>query len=107
RDPVRTPFPWASGTGRGFTTGTPWLRFGENLPSEGQRDDSGSMLSLYRGLLALRRAHAALALGGIEEVAAHGTVLTYTRSGGGGVGGGGVAGGWGWVWGVGWRRWGG
>ena len=41
------------------------------------------MLSLYRALIALRRQHEALSVGGIEAVEAHGPVLTYRRSGGG------------------------
>src|SRR5206468_11368472 len=30
RDPERTPFPWTSGPGAGFTTGTPWLPIGRD-----------------------------------------------------------------------------
>src|SRR5262249_35713138 len=29
RDPERTPMQWEDGMGRGFTTGTPWLPFGD------------------------------------------------------------------------------
>ncbi len=80
RDPERTPFPWDDSPGRGFTTGTPWLPFGADVPLSRQRDDPGSMLSLYRSLIALRRAHPALAVGDISGVAAEGALLRYTRS---------------------------
>ena len=83
RDPVRTPFPWEGGPGRGFTTGTPWLRFGDDVPLERQADDQRSMLSLYRTLIALRRAFTALSVGALSDVTTEGTVLAYERSGGG------------------------
>ena len=80
RDPVRTPLPWdASG---GFTTGDPWLPIDPahlSLNVEAQAGDPASMLSLYRRLLALRRATPALSTGGIEDVRAEGDVLTYRR----------------------------
>ena len=44
-----------------------------------QRDDPASMVSLYRALLALRRRHAALAEGRIDQVAAQGPVLSFRR----------------------------
>ena len=37
------------------------------------------MLSLYRRLQVLRRSHAAPVQGTIENIAAHGDVLTYER----------------------------
>ena len=80
RDPVRTPFPWDDTPQRGFTSGTPWLPLGADTPLSRQRDDPGSMVSLYRRLLALRREHAALALGAIEDVTAEGAALAYTRA---------------------------
>jgi alpha-glucosidase len=81
RDPERTPFPWEPGPGAGFTTGKPWLRIGGDTPLNVQRNDPGSMVNLYRALLALRRQHAALAGGSISHVAADGTVLSFRRSG--------------------------
>ncbi|MEN2746645.1 alpha-amylase family glycosyl hydrolase [Sphingomonas sp. T9W2] len=83
RDPVRTPLPW---TGEdGFTTGEPWLPIDPaHLPLNvsAQSDDPQSMLTLYRRLLALRRATPALATGTIGDVRAEGDVLTYVRSDG-------------------------
>jgi alpha-glucosidase len=83
RDPERTPFPWQAGPGAGFTSGRPWLPFGTDAPLSRQRNDPASMLSLYRGLLALRRRHPALAGGRIEQVMAQGPVLSFRRSGDG------------------------
>ena len=58
---------------------SPGCRIGADTPLSRQRDDPASMVSLYRRLIALRRAHPALAIGAITEVAAHGPVLTYRR----------------------------
>ncbi len=79
RDPERTPIPWEPGPGAGFTTGTPWLPICPTPPVSKQDTDPGSMLSLYRRLIALRRAHPALVAGHIDSVAADGPVLTYRR----------------------------
>jgi alpha-glucosidase len=87
RDPERTPLPWDAGPGAGFTSGRPWLPVGEaNLPLSvaAQRDDPGSMLTLHRHLLRLRRSAPALAGGGYEPVEADGDVLAYLRAGPGG-----------------------
>jgi alpha-glucosidase len=66
RDPARTPMPWDESPNGGFTTGTPWLPLNgdcavRNVARLAQTPDS--MLALYRRLLALRRAHPALAIG--------------------------------------------
>jgi alpha-glucosidase len=84
RDPARTPMPWDGGLGAGFTSGRPWLPVGEaNRPLSvaAQRDDPGSMLTLHRRLLRLRRQAPALAGGGYEPVEADGDVLAYLRTG--------------------------
>jgi alpha-glucosidase len=65
RDPERTPMPWTSGPGRGFTTGEPWLPFGDpSINVADQEDDPASMLSLYRQLIWFRKGSAALRFGG-------------------------------------------
>jgi alpha-glucosidase len=79
RDPVRTPFPWTDGPGRGFTSGTPWLPNGLDAPLDSQRNDAGSFVELYRRLIALRRDSPALSAGTIEAVQAEGPVLSYER----------------------------
>ena len=60
RDGCRTPLPWeAHAPGLGFTTGTPWLPFGDGaaeLAVDRQRADPTSTLSTYARLLRRRRA---------------------------------------------------
>jgi alpha-glucosidase len=80
RDPERTPILWdATLPGHGFTTGRPWLRFGETADVAAQASDPTSMLSLYRQLIALRRANPALVEGAISDVRADGEVLSFKR----------------------------
>ena len=82
RDPARTPMQWEIGSHCGFTTGVPWLPLADDASQvnvELQRDDSGSLLGLYRRLLALRAAEPALQTGGYAPVAADERVLAYRR----------------------------
>jgi alpha-glucosidase len=84
RDPERTPLPWDGTAGHGFTTGTPWLRFGEQgTDVAAQAADPGSMLSLYIRLIAMRRASPALLQGSVSRVVANGDVLSFERASGG------------------------
>ncbi|HVG44682.1 MAG TPA: alpha-amylase family glycosyl hydrolase, partial [Longimicrobium sp.] len=85
RDPERTPMQWSAAPNAGFTTGTPWLPVADDYAAvnvEAERDDPTSMLSLYRRLIALRRAEPALAVGAFGSVDAVGDVLAYVRSAG-------------------------
>jgi alpha-glucosidase len=82
RDPQRTPMRWTPDAKAGFTEGEPWLPLGaevERVNVETEREDPGSMLCLYRRLLALRRAEPALHAGGFEALGAQGDVLAYAR----------------------------
>jgi alpha-glucosidase len=66
RDVYRTPMPWTAEEGGGFTRPgvRPWLPFGPARPNvEDQRDDPGSVLSLCRALIQLRRTTVDLRLG--------------------------------------------
>jgi alpha-glucosidase len=66
RDGCRSPMPWDGGPGHGFTTGRPWLRFGDDADDrnvDSQIDDTGSVLATYRRLIALRRSSEALRSG--------------------------------------------
>jgi alpha-glucosidase len=82
RDPVRTPIAWTGGDGAGFTKGKPWLPIDSRpeLRVDKQSDEHGSMLSLYRKLLSLRRAEPALAIGEFEILSVDEHVLRYARS---------------------------
>jgi alpha-amylase len=62
----RTPMPWDSTAGGGFTTGKPWFDFApgrEAANVASQAGDPGSLLSHYRGLIRLRHASPALRTG--------------------------------------------
>jgi alpha-glucosidase len=82
RDPERTPMQWSSDTQAGFTRGEPWLPVASDYRDvnvAAQRDDAKSMLTLYRRLIALRRAEPALEVGRFELIEAEGEVLAYLR----------------------------
>jgi alpha-glucosidase len=77
RDRYRHPMQWDGSGSGGFTTGEPWLPpvDPERTNVEAQRDDPGSMLSLVRDLVALRRV-----LGdGLELLDADAGVVAYRR----------------------------
>lgn len=61
RDAARTPMTWTrEAPNHGFTTGTPWLPFGDAAAAtsvDAQDADPESMLAFYRSLLAFRRGH--------------------------------------------------
>jgi alpha-glucosidase len=83
RSRCRTPMPWSGGPGGGFTAGRPWLRLGPDIATrnvEAQRRDPGSVLSLFRRLIALRAATPALQVGALcLEPSAGGELVAYTR----------------------------
>ncbi len=84
RSRCRTPLPWSSGPAAGFTTGRPWLRMGPDTETRNvsaQLKDHGSVLTLYRRLIALRATMPALQVGTFELLPAAGTdVVAYTRT---------------------------
>jgi alpha-glucosidase len=86
-DPARTPMPWDRSPLGGFSTAPEerwWLPpcvERETINVEAQLADPGSMLNLYRALIALRKASPALRLGTYEEHAAgDAQVLVFARS---------------------------
>jgi alpha-glucosidase len=82
RDPARTPMQWDASSGAGFTTGTPWLPFEASCAARNvavERDDPGSMLSLYHDLIALRRKEDALTIGSYEQITCEQTFIAYAR----------------------------
>jgi alpha-glucosidase len=81
RDGCRAPIPWSSGGRRGWPA-EPWLPWppdADGQSAQAQREDPGSMLHLYRRLLAVRRASPALAVGSMRFVAAPEGVLAWQR----------------------------
>lgn len=80
RDPVRTPMIWEDAPNCGFTTGAPWLPMPKGANASAQAADPGSMLSIHRRIIALRRAEPALSVGGYERVSAEDGVFTFARA---------------------------
>jgi alpha-glucosidase len=86
RDPARTPMQWNGGAQAGFSSGVPWLPVGYDYQYcnvESQSPDPDSMLSLYRRLIALRRAESALSVGTYTPVEASGQLVAFLRDAGG------------------------
>jgi alpha-glucosidase len=82
RDGCRAPIPWEAALPHGWAGSAPWLPWPPEpslRSAEAQRADEGSILHLYRRLLAARRASPALALGDFEWVFADDGVLAYRR----------------------------
>jgi alpha-glucosidase len=84
RDPERSPMLWENRENAGFTaSGTAtWLPLvwdWANFTVETEASDQGTMLKLYRRLLALRRERPELSAGCIEKVRNESGVLSYDR----------------------------
>src|SRR6185295_17042801 len=82
RDPYRTPMQWNGEPNVGFSSGEPWLPVADDYPVvnvDAENHDPKSMLTLYRRLLALRRAHPALYAGRYQPVAMTGDLVAYVR----------------------------
>jgi alpha-glucosidase len=82
RDQERTPMPGDTSADCGFTTGEPWLPLGDGRAQRSvaeQKDGPGSMLTLTRALLELRRQEPALATGAFAPLEAEGDALAYVR----------------------------
>jgi alpha-glucosidase len=82
RDPVRTPMPWDGTANAGFTSAQPWLPLNADWPKRNvarMAEEPHSILALHHQLLATRRAHSALSIGGFALLEAEGDVLAYER----------------------------
>jgi alpha-glucosidase len=83
RDPQRTPMQWDASPNAGFTTAAePWLPVAPDYPRRNvavERDDPGSILSLYKRLIELRQSEQPLMVGSYRPVPAEGDLLTYIR----------------------------
>lgn len=82
RDPSRTPMQWDATARAGFTTGEPWLPLSVDhrvCNVTVLRNDPTSILSLYRGLVDLRRRHRALSIGTFALHGVDDDVLVYER----------------------------
>jgi alpha-glucosidase len=82
RDPERTPMQWSNDEQAGFTTGNPWLPIAgdhQTINVALERDSPTSILTLYRRLIELRRAEAALSVGDFAPLPAPGDLMAYIR----------------------------
>jgi alpha-glucosidase len=83
RDGARTPIPWSADQPfAGFSTTEPWLPLDVRHPAlsvDRQERDPGSMLQATRRLVALRKAHPALARGGMRLLDSSDEVLCFER----------------------------
>jgi len=84
RDSERTPLQWDASPNAGFCPAgvRPWLPVADDYRTVNvvaQTHDPGSMLSLYRRLIALRHREWALAVGSYRLVLASGDLLAYAR----------------------------
>jgi alpha-glucosidase len=85
RDPCRTPMRWGAGPNAGFCPPgvTPWLPVGTEPPGANvaaQDGDPGSVLALYRRMLALRRSSPALSEGTFAMIEVGAGHLLFERA---------------------------
>ncbi|KQZ12917.1 alpha-glucosidase [Mesorhizobium sp. Root554] len=87
RDGCRTPMVWeADAANAGFSTGKPWLPVPDAQRARAvdvQAAAINSVLSHYRAVLAIRKAHPALVAGSIRFLETEGDMLAFVREGGG------------------------
>ena len=82
RDPARTPMQWDDTVYAGFSSHDPWLPLTEDHARRNvarMRGDQGSMLALYKNLLALRRERKPLHAGSWRRLDAPEPILAYER----------------------------
>ena len=82
RDGCRAPIPWDDSANHGWAGADPWLPWPPDADARSlarQRADGGSILHLYRRLLAARRASPALATGQFEWLECPAGALVYRR----------------------------
>ncbi|WP_234734469.1 alpha-amylase family glycosyl hydrolase [Tellurirhabdus bombi] len=82
RDPARTPMQWDNSPNAGFTTAKPWLRLARNYRRENvevQKEDSFSILSLYKRLIELRQREPSLMQGNYKPVYADKQMIAFIR----------------------------
>ena len=75
---------WNATTNAGFSTAKPWLPPADDHARENVVNleaDAGSILNLYKALVALRRKLPQLASGAYQPIAAQGDILLYRREG--------------------------
>ncbi len=82
RDPERTPMQWDGSANAGFSAAEPWLPVDPGYAEQNVdalERQPGSILSLYRRLIALRRRFAALTIGAKRLIPAGPDLVVYER----------------------------
>jgi glycosidase len=65
----RNPMQWRENSGKGFSTGKPWVPFADDTANVAEQDGiEGTLLATYRGLIGVRRTSPALTRGAYREV---------------------------------------
>ena len=83
RDPERSPMRWDGGPNGGFTSGEPWLTMGPEIADRNVRkfrEDSKSLLWLYRRLIELRRREPVLTAGAHKPLRSRNDLLLFERA---------------------------
>jgi alpha-glucosidase len=82
RLPVRSPMQWSPGPNAGFSEAEPWLPLASDDPAmtvEVQREETDSVLNLFRSLVRLRKETPALAVGAYRTLPAPEGVFSFER----------------------------
>ncbi|GAA5174230.1 alpha-amylase family glycosyl hydrolase [Niveibacterium umoris] len=81
---LRTPMSWTSDSATaGFTSGTPFRALSSNSTTNNvaaQQADANSLLNFYKAVIAMRKAHPALASGSYDNPQSSGLTMSFTRS---------------------------
>jgi len=84
---LRTPMSWtADTTTAGFTTGKPFRAVSSNVATNNvaaQQADANSLLSFYKALISVRKAHPALSGGSYDNPQSTASMMSFVRTGGG------------------------
>jgi len=79
---LRTPMSWTGGGNAGFSTHAPFRALSENYARNNvaaEQSDPTSLLSFYKAIIALRKAHPSLARGNYQAAAASAQLLQFER----------------------------
>ena len=82
RDNARTPMQWSDEAGAGFTDGEPWLKINSNHKTVNVNNclqDTESVLSFWREMIALRKSEPALRDGGFAPLYEGKSIYAYER----------------------------
>ncbi|MDD4968979.1 MAG: alpha-glucosidase [Paludibacter sp.] len=83
RDKSRSPMQWDDSPNAGFTSGQPWIKLNENYREVNvstELNQTNSMLSTYKALLALRNSEKTLQYGSYEKLDRNKDLISFTRS---------------------------